>query len=40
MMEKYSKPMVTVDQGLAEGVYAIVVLDVIKHLRIFIRHQV
>lgn len=22
MMEKYSKPMVTVDQGLAEGVYA------------------
>lgn len=22
MMEKYSKPMVIVDQGLAEGVYA------------------
>lgn len=41
MMEKYSKPMVTVDQGLAEGVCTrLVVLDVMKHLRIFIRHQI
>jgi len=39
MMVKYSKPMVIVDQGLAEGVYADSGLDVMKHLRIFIRDQ-
>ena len=34
MMVKYSKPMVNVDQGLAEGVYAILLpLKFIRHHR-------
>ena len=36
MTKNYTKPIVTIDSGMAEGVYAV---DVILHLHIFTRLQ-